>query len=90
MSNSIVHQTSDSKSDTSFAVRIGTSFGSYHPLVYDRMGPEVISLSNDSDSERASRNSLEKKPLHPTHLKPFYEIATKNEIKLKYTCLLQF
>lgn len=51
---------SDSENDTYFAVRIGTFHDSHiPPLAHDRLKPKIISLYDDFESERASRNSLE-------------------------------
>lgn len=58
MGDSTVHLVSDSESDISSAAGIRLSSNSHlSPLAHDRMGPKVISLSDNYDSERGFGNS---------------------------------
>lgn len=55
---------SDSESSVSSIVGTWVSPGSHSPfLTHDYMGQEVVSLTDDSDSEWVSRNSLDEKAL---------------------------
>ena len=62
MNGNIVNIMSDSKSDTYFTLRMDISLDSYLPHIdHDHLVPEVIPLSDDSDSERVPRNSLDER-----------------------------
>lgn len=60
MSDSTGNLASDSESDSSSVVEMGSSFN-YHriPLPYDRVELKVIPLFDNSNREKASKNSLE-------------------------------
>lgn len=58
MSDNIVNIMSDSKSDTYFTLRMYISLDSYLPHIdHGHLVPEVIPLSDDSDSERIHGDS---------------------------------
>lgn len=60
LNDSLVHLVSESESDTSPDPGIGVSLDSHlSPLAHNCMSQEFISLSDDSDSERVSVNSLD-------------------------------
>lgn len=60
MSDSTIYQLSDYEFKNLSSSRMGTSLDSHiHPLNHNHLEPEVISLSNDSDSKRVSVDSLE-------------------------------
>lgn len=68
MSDNTINIVRDSKRKTSSALRICTSLDSHLPdLNHDRLEPEVIPLSNDSDLERVFGNSLEEGYFFLTH-----------------------
>lgn len=59
MSNNVVSLVSDNESDTSSILGMKISLNSHLlPISHDHLKPEVISLTNDSDSERVSSYSL--------------------------------
>lgn len=59
MSESNVNLVNDSESNTYYVVGMWASPDSHlPPLAHDRMGKEVISLSDDSDSKMVYRNTL--------------------------------
>lgn len=62
MSDIPIHILSDSESEVSSAAGIGVSPDSPAlSLAHDRMGPEILSLINDSNSEKVYEDSLNEK-----------------------------
>lgn len=75
MSESVVKLTNDYESETSFDEGIDVSLDSHlPPLVHDCTSSEVISLSDDSNSERYMRIPFRKEIFHLIHYKPFYQM----------------
>lgn len=59
MSDSIVDLANDSRAETLSSSIMGIPLNCHlHPLCHNHLEPKIISLSDDSDLERVSRNSL--------------------------------
>lgn len=82
---------SDSESSLSFTVGIRVAFDSRSPsLTHDYTGHKVVSLTDDSDPKRVSRNSLDERAYSLDYFEPLFSDEDGDDDHTKVPMPLQF